>query len=184
MPVLKLEEIGIRAEREYVDLPEEEKKPVIYVFDPMAVHAVIFDHALAGIRNKVDILWQARFSRTWIEVGGIDEWTHGGLIAVKKPVLLVSELEVIPGEGYGWGVRMLQSLRSTRRLDSIPLIVISSANCSSEAYGEAGNELGKLKINQFFAWTDLEKEAKEQERLFDFVSQILGLEPEPPAMAA
>lgn len=178
MPILELEEVT-RTEKEFIDLPEEEKKPVICVFDPIAVHAVILDYALAGLRDKVDILWQAGFSRTWIDVGGIDERTHSGLIAVKRPVLLVSELEVIPGEGYGWGIKMLQNLRCAKELGNTPLIVISSANYLLKAHGEAGNELGKLKINQFFAWRDLEKEAKERERLFDFVSQILSLKTEP-----
>lgn len=178
MPILELGEV-MGAGRKPVDLPKEGKLPVICVFDPIAVHSVIFDHILAGLRDKVGILWQAGFSRTWIEVGGIDEWTHSGLIAVKRPVLLVSELEVIPGEGYNWGIEMLQNFRRTAGLGDVPLIIISNANCLLRAHGGAGNELGKLRVNQFFAWADLEKESKEQERLFDFVSQILGLKTEP-----
>lgn len=178
MPVLELEEIGIKAERKHIDFPEEERKPVICVFDPNTVHSVIFDHALAGLRDRVDIFWQVSFSQTWIEVGGVDEWTHFGLIAVKRPILLISELEVIPGEGYKWGIEILQNLRRARCLEDTPLIVISNADCLLKVLGETESTLAKLKINQFFTWTDLEKEPREQQRLFDFVSQILAPESE------
>lgn len=178
MPVLELEGINVEAEREHVHLPGEKKRPVICVFDPIAVHAVIFDHALAWLRDKVDILWQAGFSRTCIGLGDIDEHTYLGLIAAKKPVLLVSELEVIPGGGYFWGIEMLKNLRRTAGLGDVPLVVISNVNCLLKAYEGAGNELGKLKVNQFFVWTGLEKEAGMRKLLFDLVSQILDTKTE------
>jgi hypothetical protein len=170
MPILSLEGMG----GGLIGLPEEERKPVICVFDPMFVHAPILDLTLGGIREKVIILWQALFSTTWIDVGGVDEWTHGGLIAVERPVLLISELEVIPG-GYLYGIKMLKNLRCTSGLENVPLIVISGADCLLKAHNEAGKKLAELKINQFFNWENLERKPKERERLFDFVSQIPGL---------
>jgi hypothetical protein len=174
MPVLELEEIGVETAKRRVDLPEDEKRPVICVFDPIAVHAVIFDHALAELRDKIDVLWQAEFSRTLIDMGGISERTYPVLIAVKKPILLFSELEVIPGEGYSWGIEMLQNLRRAGLRD-VPLFVISSASCLLKAFEEAGKELEELRVNQYFTWGGLERSPKEQKRLFDLVSQVLGL---------
>lgn len=178
MPVLELEKIEVETKRKRVHLSGEKKRPVICVFDSIAIHSVIFSHALGRLGDKIDILWQANFSRTCIGLGDIDEHTPPRLIAAKKPVLLVSELEIIPGEEFSWGIEMLQNLRHTAGLGDIPLFVISNVNCLLKAHEGAGNELEKLKVNQFFTWTGLEKEAGMRKRLFDLVSKILDTKTE------
>jgi len=169
MPILRFEETIRRG----LYLPEEEIKPVICVFDPIAVHAPILDYALAEIRKEVNVFWQASFSPVWIEAGGIDEWIDGDLIAVKRPILLISELQVVSGS-YLFGLKMLKSLRRAAGLRNLPLVVISDADCLLEVYDKAEKELKELRVSQFFNWQDLEKESEEQKRLFDFVSQIIG----------
>lgn len=168
------------AERKPLILPEETKKPVICVFDPVTEHAAILGRALAGIRDGVDIFWQAEFSRTYIGLGDIDELTHPGLIAAKKPVLIFSELEIIPGERCDWGIEMLKNLRAAG-LENVPLAIITGTNNLLRALtsGDTVKKLGKLKVNQVFTWGGLQRAPKEQERFFDFVSQILGLKTEP-----
>lgn len=183
MPTLELEE-AIRIKKEFPDLPEEEKKPVICVFDPIGIHALILGFVLGELLDQIEIFWQSQFSRTFIEMAGISEDVYPGLIAMKKPVLLASELEVTPPEdAYGsthlFGIRMLQNLRHAVGLENTPLVVISNENCLAKAEKESGGELERLKIDGTFTWSDLESKPDEQKRLFDFVAQILGLEPKP-----
>ena len=170
MPILIISDL--EAKKKELN-PLQEKKPLVCVFDPIAAHAPILDFALADLRDEINIFWQSSFSSFWIENGGITEEMHRGLIAIKKPVLLISELEVIP-PGYTYGIEMLKNFRQTDGLKNIPLIVISSPDCLSKAFEEAGKKLKELRISQFFDWKDLEIEPKEQERLFDFVSQIIA----------
>ncbi len=171
---LALVDSELVAERRRQSLPEEMNKPVICVFDPVAVHSATFDRTLGELRDKVDIFWQAEFSRTCIEMGGIGEKIYPILIAVKKPILLVSELEIIPNESE-YGVEMLGNIRHTVELKDVSLIVISSPRCILKVFDGARDELGKLNVNQFFTWGELEKSQRGRNRLFDFVSQVLGL---------
>ncbi len=184
MPVLGLEEIGIENERERIDLPEDEKKPVICVFDPIGIHAIILGFVLGELLDQIKIFWQSQFSRTFIEMAGISEEVYPGLIAMKKPILLVSELEVTPPEdAYGsthlFGIRMLQNLRRAVGLKNTPLVIISNKDCLAKAEKESGNELEGLKVNRTFTWNDLQSKSGEQKRLFDIISQILGLKQGP-----
>jgi hypothetical protein len=170
MPILTISDLEAE-ENELNLLPEE--KPLVCVFDPIAAHAPILDFALAGLRDKINIFWQSSFSSFWIEGDGITEEMHRGLMTIKRPVLFISELEIIP-PGYTYGIEMLKNFRQTDRLKDAPLIVISSPDCLLKAFEEASKELKELRVSQFFNWKDLEKEPKEQERLFNFVSQIIA----------
>jgi hypothetical protein len=172
MPILTISGSEFETEENKLNLLQEEK-PLVCVFDPIAAHAPILDFALASLRDRINIFWQSLFSRLWIEIGGITEKMHRGLIAIKRPVLLISELEVVP-PGYSYGIEMLKNFRQTDRLKDTPLIVISSPDCLSKAFEEASKELKELRVSQFFNWKDLEKLPEEQKRLFDFVSQILA----------
>jgi hypothetical protein len=165
IPDLEAEEGGLN--------PPQKKKPLVCVFDPIAAHAPILDFALAGLRDKINIFWQASFSPFWIENGGINEKINGTLIAEKRPVIFISELEVIP-PGYIFGIKMLENLRQINEFRDLPLIVISSYDCLSQAWEEATEKLKELRISQFFDWKDLEIESKEQKRLFNFISQIIA----------
>ena len=170
MPILTISDLEAE-ENELNLLPEE--KPLVCVFDPIAAHAPILDFALAGLRDKINIFWQSSFSSFWIEGDGITEEMHRGLMTIKRPVLFISELEIIP-PGYTYGIEMLKNFRQADRLKDTPLIVISSPDCLLKAFEEASKELKELRVSQFFNWEDLEKEPKEQERLFNFVSQIIA----------
>jgi len=172
MSILTISGSEFETEENKLNLLQEEK-PLVCVFDPIAAHAPILDFALAGLRDKINIFWQASFSPHWIEIGGITEEMHRGLIAIKRPVLLISELEVVP-PGYTYGIEMLKNFRQTDRLKDTPLIVISSPDCLSKAFEEASEKLKGLRVSQFFNWKDLEIEPKERERLFNFVSQIIA----------
>lgn len=177
MPILELEE-AVETQRKPLDPAEEKKKPVICVFDPIHIHDFILGFVLAELLDKVEIFWQSQFSRTYVELGGISEEMYPSLIAVKKPVLLISELEIIPGE-HLYGIEMLQNLRRAVGLKDTPLVVISNKNCLAKAEEELRNKPKELKIDETFFWSDLESSPNEQERLFDVVSKILDLKREP-----
>jgi len=181
MPILVEEEIGVQIGP--ATPPEEVlNNPVICVFNPLAVHATILDHALGTLRKKVDVLWQASFSRTWIDVGGIDETTYPALIAAKKPILIISEIDIFPGneDSFLYGLEMLENLRNHQGLKDTPLIIISNERCLLLAQEEEPRErLGRLKISQFFTWGCLQGKPDEQKRLFDFVAKVLDFESKP-----
>lgn len=193
MPVLTLEEVETETESREVGLPEEGGKPVICVFDPNALHRQILEYALSKLLEKVKIFWQSRFSRTFIGMAGISEDVYPGLIAMKKPILIVSELEVIPGGGY-YGLEMLGNLRCCcSRLLKTPLMVISSKGWLEGIQRESMDNPEKLRtewtitwgdlwVDWTFTWGDLESSPQEQRRLFNVVSQILGLESGPQKM--
>jgi hypothetical protein len=169
MLILTISDLGVEKAR----LNQSQEKPLVCVFDPIAAHALILDFALAGLRDKINIFWQSSFSQFWIENGGINEKINGALIAEKRPVIFISELEVIP-PGYTFGIKMLQNIRQTNGFGNLPLIVISSYDRLSQAWEKAAKKLKELRISQFFDWKDLETEPKERERLFNFVSQIIA----------
>jgi len=180
MPVLAPPRIKIATKKKRSNSPGEGKKPVICVFDPVAVHAVIFDSALAGLRDRADVHWQASFSHTSIENGGIDGKTDSDLIAAKKPTLLVSELEIIPDGGCHFGMKLMQNLRLVKSLKSTPLVVISNINYFQEVLqAELYNSFTDLRVDAVFFWGNLERKPDDQLRLFNFVAKILGLKREP-----
>lgn len=174
MPVLAQEEILLPEELlEEVAENNEEKKPVICVLDPIGLHATILGFVLGELLDRVEIFWVASFSRTFIGMNGINESLSPHLIAEKKPVLFISELEVIPGE-YSYGVEMLQNIRAEESLKNIPLVVISNKACFARATGESADDLKKLGIIWTFTWDYLERSTVEQDRLFNIVFKILG----------
>ena len=177
MPVLELEEIGVETAKKRVDLPEDEKRPVICVFDPIRIHVLILGFVLGEFLEQTEIFWQSQFSRTFIGMAGISEDVYPGLIAMKKPILLVSELEIIPG-GYPYGIEMLQNIRRTVGLKNTPLVIISNEDCLARAKAELGSELEELKIDRIFTWNDLQRKPGEQQRLFNIVLQILDSKPD------
>ena len=183
MPVLELEEIGVETAKKRVDLPEDEKRPVICVFDPIRIHVLILGFVLGEFLDQTEIFWQSQFSRTFIETAGISKDVYPGLIAMKKPILLVSELETIPGE-YPYGIEMLQNIRRTVGLKNTPLVIISNEDCLARAKAESGSELEELKIDGIFTWNDLQRKPGEQQRLFNIVLQILGPKPDQQRVAA
>ncbi len=180
MPVLVSEEVIVEPKKEK-DLPKERKEPVICVFDPVGLHAIILGFALGEILDQAEVFWQSQFSRTHIDMGDISKGMYPSSIAAKKPVLLISELEVIPGEHLSgeclYGIEMLQNLRNEAGLKNTPLMVISSDTCLTKAQEEFRKELKELDIGWFFTWGCLESKPGEQKRLFSIVAEILGLGP-------
>ena len=186
-PTLTLEKVVVKPNKER-DQTEEERKPVIYVLDPNVLHRPTLEHILAGLLDKIEIIWHSQFSRTFIEIGGIDENTGPSSIALKKPALIISEGEIFPGECY-YGLEMLGSIRQVRLLKPVPLMVISNKEWLERVKKESRINPHALRAKCGFAWNDLRVgwaftwsglvSPTEQAELFDIVSEIIGLKPRP-----
>lgn len=186
-PVLTLEKVVVKPKKER-DQTEEERKPAICVLDPNVLHRPTLEYILAGLLDKMEIYWHSQFSRTAIGMGGLNENTGPGSIAFKKPVLIISEGEVIPGECY-YGLEMLGSIRQARLLKPVPLMVISSEEWLERVKKESRINPHELRAKCGFAWNDLRVgwaftwsglvSSTEQAELFDIVSEIIGLKPKP-----
>ena len=123
MPTLELEEF-VEVQINPLDLLEENKRPMICVFDSIRVHELIFNFVLAELLGKINIFWIVPFFHTFMGLVGVNEiYPHS--IGMKKPVLLVSELEVIPGE-HSFDIDILRNLRRAESLRNTPLVVISN----------------------------------------------------------
>ena len=153
------------AERRPLNLPEEEKRPVVCVFDPLInFHWPLLESCFGDLVGLLDILkFDAKsFSRSEIDEGSIGPLTSIDFIVGLQPVLVISDLVLTPYTQYdcSFGIKMLTNLFGDEHLDQTGLILIS--NFSKPRISGALNRTNlKFRAKKTFDW-DILKENEAQ----------------------